>query len=1065
MGTQTFSVDSRTNYKGGSKNSGGSQLIGWDNGKVRAEQYRFKTKEWPVTQISFTFNTSVHSGKNIAIRCGISTSKSSYTNSSGSSSGYAVNKNKTTTIKKSLKPNTYYYITFFPGVSKSNYGLLNSDGSWSIKATVTDRTACSAPTSITLEPVIQATGGTATLSWDGAKAGTNVPIASYDIYRAITSGGQFERLGGTSDAETTFYEVTAPTTSGAHYYYKVKTIASIAGYDSDLSEVTADLEANQPPDAPTITYVSRYTVPSTGGDVTFEVTAGTSYKEGVIPELYYSTSSSGEKIKFEASITVTVPATPATSTYYFYTYDGTDYSSPTTQDIAVNVKPSISSMSCSLTTYRALGGDGVGTYQLGYANVIAPTISTTETGKVTVNLEYYALPSEATEDLAWDDYGESVTIQSKKILESDITSTTNVTLNSCNIHQHINPWDGNTTVHWRISLILNDGIEDSETIYFPHNDGVYTPNDKYYSVAHAPSVLSKYNQFNTSDVVGTNSGQIYDKVRLKINYDGSLHHAFVSATSTVSGETKPLAASCILEDDETTPHVYHYVDITLPINIESEATVFIDVELKDSGDYITKKISAEVTETKAPSLSNALTHGAPTIKPFTQSGEFSISLGWPFGEYVTLEDALEAYNCDTDTDESIKLVYSSDNSDEGTNTAEKVLEWDRSSDNLATTMNRNAAYTFTVSPTPHELGYDVYAGQKTYYCRLEITNLFGKTYTTPWLDRVFNFDEPVVNVPGENEPIISEIEYSIDYDESDPDSATWNTFDADTQAIQEDVYLRFTCDFKLFTADNVNVLISVRSYGSTEVRTCISTDYGPTQLTRADSRTAASNEVKYIYKVPEIKDDKHRFWKLTITNTCGSESSDEEEVNVTKQTAPTINFSSCQVSKSYRIDYKFLVSNTGGGTTAYYLYDNDNEQNLYATSLGSGTGEFNSHVDLPTQTPPWESKNISIKTVSIVSGLITNKTKTYYSNIILAYQVTPTVAYRTNSIGINVINPDDTAMVDVRQATGKSLILVQGQNSNSQATKFVMNVSTGEIEYWINGVKQHSLNLASGQIT
>ena len=121
----------------------------------------------------------------------------------------------------------------------------------------------------------------------------------------------------------------------------------------------------------------------------------------------------------------------------------------------------------------------------------------------------------------------------------------------------------------------------------------------------------------------------------------------------------------------------------------------------------------------------------------------------------------------------------------------------------------------------------------------------------------------------------------------------------------------------------------------------------------------------------------------------------------------------------------------------------------------------------------WESKNIYIKVVSTVTGLITHS-ETYYSKPILAYQITPTVAYRPNTLGVNVENPDATAMVDIRQASGKSIVLVQGRDSGSNPTKFVMNPTTGAIQFYgwdstigTEGdyVLKSTLDLLNGQIT
>ncbi len=99
--------------------------------------------------------------------------------------------------------------------------------------------SCTAPTSVSVAPSTVAYGKTATLSWSGAQAGTNNPISKYEIYRATSSSGSYSLLGTTTG---TSYSVTAMSSAGT-YYYKVKTIGTASGYDSDLSSSYAALTA------------------------------------------------------------------------------------------------------------------------------------------------------------------------------------------------------------------------------------------------------------------------------------------------------------------------------------------------------------------------------------------------------------------------------------------------------------------------------------------------------------------------------------------------------------------------------------------------------------------------------------------------------------------------------------------------------------------------------------------------------------------------------------------------------------------------------------------------------
>ena len=1019
MGTATFTTTSGQNWKGGSKNSG-SHLIGWDSGSVRSEGYRFTTGQWPVTKITFrTPTTSVYQGANIALRYGISTGEKTYVSSSGSSTGYAATKNGTTTLITNLQPNTTYYITFFPGVTRSGtWGILNiSNSSFTITADVIDYTQCSPPTSLVLSRTVQTPGQSATLSWSGAEAGTNLTIGSYDVYRSTSVDGTYTLLGNTTN---TSYTVEAPS-AGTYYYYKVVTKPAEVQttYDSDLSSASNGLKGNTAPGAPTVT-VNRSVVPSYGGNITFTVSPG-SDSDGQTLTLAYATSSSGTKTAFTSPLSANFTAG---ATYYFYTYDGLAYSSATTQAITVNTKPVISTATYdSVGTYNALGGAGITGSQLGYANTITPKISTNKTGCITVELEYYSSDNTT----AWN---AGAGAQYATMQQVNITSTSNVVLNSSNIHQYISL--GATNIHWRLRFKLNDGIEDSDYNYYPSNSDA-----TYYSIARPSSILATYNQHSNSDISGTIAGQIWRNVRLKVYNDTS-----VPLTSIVVavGESTLNATVTTSTDNQ-----YRYIDITVPDGIAGEATINITAQMKDASNSITKAVSTSVTETKVVTLGN-LTHGAPTIAPFTGSGNFSISTTWPFGTYTTIDSTtLAAYNCSTTVSNVIKFIHSSSNSGNGANRVTKTLTWSKDNDNITASMNRNVAYDWNNS-----LGISSYTGTVTYYCRLEIVNLFGKVISTSWLARSFDFREPAQSTT------ISSIDWSLD-------GTNWTALG--NSAIQEGVYLRFNCSFGLYTTDEVRVSMLLKNssgeraigcyeFGSPTFITPIT--YASTELNRATGTTAASNSKSYVYQVTtEIADTANRQWRIKIENSGGTAYSSYKTTAVTRQCAPDLTLVSCITDASYNLTYTYSMTDNGGGSLTNYLYDGT--QNITA-ALSGATGT------VAATTTGWETKTISVKTVSVVTGLYTN-TKTYYSNSIIVYQISPTVAYRKNQLGINTDEPESGAILDIHQSTGRNTILIQGLDANSVPTKFEIDVRTGEIKFYSNDVLQKTINLAKGFLT
>ena len=103
-------------------------------------------------------------------------------------------------------------------------------------------TACMPPTSVAVNATNVAPGAEVTLSWSGAQAGTNNAITGYHIYRGTSVSGDYTHVYSVStNATSGSCTVTAPSTSGSSYYYKIGTIGSVSGYNSGLSSAYATL--------------------------------------------------------------------------------------------------------------------------------------------------------------------------------------------------------------------------------------------------------------------------------------------------------------------------------------------------------------------------------------------------------------------------------------------------------------------------------------------------------------------------------------------------------------------------------------------------------------------------------------------------------------------------------------------------------------------------------------------------------------------------------------------------------------------------------------------------------
>ena len=625
----------------------------------------------------------------------------------------------------------------------------------------------------------------------------------------------------------------------------------------------------------------------------------------------------------------------------------------------------------------------------------------------------------------------------------NLTSYNNVILNTYDINTAaVNKFSEEirqlTNIKWRLKFILTDGIDDSDAKYFPA-DGYF------YTIAHSPSLDASFNRFADSKVPDTIANQIWREVRMKFYNDTST--PIVSVTATANNV--PLSATFATSVSGNN----RYVDITLPDNIASKATINITASLTNTSSSIIKKVSCTVTETPAPAM-GPLTHGARIIRPFTDTGTYQISMAWPFGNYEDINTALTAYNCSANINEAIKFIHASDTS--GSNSVIKILNWGKNSNTISTTLDGSTAYGWKNELGQNELGYDTYAGQKTYYCQIRITNLFGKTYTSDpesggWLSRIFDFNETA------RELSISSIQWA------DPKKPTeWKPFitGSNGNAAQEGISLKFNLNLDLFTEEAITIQLKRKI--NNEESILIPKTYSKGELKYATGRTAKNNEVSLEYgPIGEISDAEKRVWSFQITNTRGITESAGVEMKVQRQTAPDINFTSCSVDQNYKISYSFKQTDNGGGSIVNYLCDYDNKNELSSISLNnpSSDGTSSGDIQLEPNVSDWETKSICIKSVSTVNGLIKLE-KEYYSNYIIVYKVTPTVAYRKNQLGINTDSPNTDYIIDIRPTINyKKIRLYDGRsdvieldlskiyNNNNNTSYPAITVKKGTTEY------------------
>lgn len=1059
MATATYTTKSPKNwirYPGDNTASpGGSHIVGWENARYRIEKYTFTTGNYPITAVSINFGSISHFGGNTSFTIYYRITQDSDCEKSlaGADSSYtgtvSISNGKATASKTiNLAKNTTYYIYVWSkklsGEGPDYWGAKNwSSSAATITATETQTTKCSAPTSVTVSKTIVSPTGSFKISWSGAKGGSNNQIVSYDIYLKVSSDGtaptvkDYDKIiwvdvkdGTTSGSKTiNLSDLGIPLTRGHKIVCGVVTRGwAEDNYFSGI-KIGSPVKINQLPAKPTVVSTNTKVVSASGTEVIFNVTAG-SEPDGQSRTLYYATSSTGTKTKFTSPLSKTLNAA---ATYYFYTYDGIEYSSATSINITLNTKPVIKNIEVNtISTYTALNGNGINGYQKGYADKIQPKITANESGTLKIIVEMSG--SNSTTSMTSYDY--TYTLPDYKLTSYDNVILDTYDINIAAVNKFSEETLKSTNIKWRLKFILTDGIDDSDARYFPA-DGYF------YTIAHSPSLDASFNRFADSKVPGTIANQIWREVRMKFYNDTST--PIVSVTAIANNV--PLSATFATSVSGNN----RYVDITLPDNIASKATINITASLTNASSSIVKKVSCTVTETPVPNM-GPLTHAGTIIYPFTDTGTYQISMAWPFGNYTDIETALSKYNCSTNINEAIKFIHASDTS--GSNSAIKVLNWEKNNDTIATTLNGSTAYGWG-----NELGYVTYAGQKTYYCQIRITNLFGKTYTSDpesggWLSRIFDFNETAQNLS------ISSIQWA-----TSNNPVKWESFTTGSNgnAAQESMYFKFNLKFNLFTKEAITVQLKRKINNEESISISKTYPSGSSELTYASNRDAKTNTVSLIYgPVGTISDIYDRIWNFQIISARGTASTDHGvTMKVQRQTAPDINFTSCSVDQNYKISYSFKQIDSGGGSIVNYLCDYDNKNELSSESLKSPSsdGISSGDIQLEPNVSGWETKSICIKSVSTVNGLIKLE-KEYYSNYIIVYKISPTVAYRKNQLGINTDSPNTECIIDIRPTINyKKIRLYDGRsdvieldlskvyNNNNNTSYPAITVKKGTTEY------------------
>lgn len=916
----------------------------------------------------------------------------------------------------------------------------------------TTPTKCSAPTSVTASAGFVKPGDKITISWSGAEAGINNDIQKYRVY--YKEGGMpttgFQGYDGYKDSEnstSTSVDITMPDVRGSNYYFKVQTISRNAWYNSDLSEAVATCQINQLPSAPTVA-PKNIIIPSGGGSITFSLTA-TDDDEGQTTTFYYSTVPDGEKTEISNGETIEIKDA---TTYYFYSFDGLEYSeSYTSPSITVNTKPTITSITTTgigtLYTSELLTNDR---YKDSFYTQVKGAL---ELSKTAISITWYARYATIPESGFVSDWETTINLGDNNNLNANLDLSSNTDFKKLD------------NIVYQIGASYNDGIEDSDISW----------GDTNFVIARVPTIGDFINQYGIENIPYSASNHFYHEASIIATKDSSV----TSIDATVNGATVTTPRDIIrgyLNDgyfkiniEGTNKNTRYTLEFTINRVIGSVTKEFIiysaGLPYKSSG--------------TAFSESDIFSQTAP-LKAYSDTGNFTISL-YNFFETTDYAHANKNYNGNPTPSTSNCLSFTLVK-------GLKILDInptyrdDSSASNLYFTYNKDFYKKLLTGSNPsNPLELDLEAVNSV-DLKITFTDVFGQSYSITKRDYLkLDFREPFINEYGFSISVLrnnNEVIGNIQEGDRVKFILNWESYNSQVATIESYIYRSSTI------VDNPSNITSWERYqdNSNYIWNIDTSEVIPTGLIRRGTG-------EKIYTVGQLNKSNYIYFK--ISTTINEQSRDyytdgyritQKHVSVSKAGFSSFNYD----SDNQKISYVHTPYDSGGGNTPNNMnntsggiekleigiqystdFNSESSEKKYISSTGGKSDIF---VALITRSSPetidgeesstieythsFKIENFSYYNIRLVfKTTIGSIEKIGYGEETTIYNITPTIAYRKNQLGINTIPENfegndgsgesikDTSILIIQSATNRNNIYFITPNN-----RIKFNINDGKID-------------------
>ena len=859
--------------------------------------------------------------------------------------------------------------------------------------------------------------GSITVTWTPGADGIYNPINEYRAYYCFSSDARLP----TEDDE--YKEVISDTSAripikeeNRGKYLRVG-VQARSKYNNTLSVFSIAIPVNSLPNSPSVSFTSK-TVPSTQTSVTItDISPGNLNFGSKSGSVWWARTSDGSKTKLSTNSlidnTLSSLDQGSSKNYYFWTYDGFEYSSSyTTVTVTKNIKPVISvTGNAKETTYSKVSNQKENTVLEVFSNFL----SANKNCFYDVKIKKYIAPGSSSLLLTLIDNEKLTTKETP--LNRDIRS---LGLPECKYY---------------FEFTCRDEIEVGNSV----TSGRYiSPPLPTFSDD------TTYNQFSDGNVPknvpGTNSTDFYQKLRFaSSHYDSYLYDNGIFRLDTGSNETISYTVAK-KKDSDTSPTKIFY-DVTITSDLIPGQTYDFFPTLQLAG--LTS--SALVSRRRTPVLDPTPSSGSTLyIKPFTDgwnraentpatsSKKISISKGSFAGG--TLDDSFyNYYNIDKNSKWWKSEILISNNKKIDISTLPKTdsISGDYCERNFSIT---NSTFFDKIPSGVSKTGI------LTCVLKNTITNRFKQTISKQSSIVTLDFNE--------NPEIISLIREGNN-----------NLY------LYEDYKLRLTYTIKTFSYNEVirySCLINRKdgkgfvSYGN-EGNIQDDNPFPKFGIGRIFTNTI---EVK----IGEIQQSGECYFNMIFYDGNSTIYSTKKAISCQriKFVPPTISFEKATYKKegtnSYSVNCQYFISDYGYDLKQLddKIFSIDKEiltLNLSKKeSITPSTGDAVFHLD--KEIIDFEIGRLTLTTTIIYNGHPITKIST--SNDLIIYGITPTIAYRQNHLGINTSTLQDDSILTIAPTSGRKIIYLQKYGSTDT---FKINLATGALEGFI-----FNFNIDCGEI-